>query len=303
MARWFLFFIFFFCISSFTSSHARDGSIAIYWGQYDKEGTLAQTCATGNYAFINIGFLNKFGNDRKPNLDLAGHCNTDDSNGCTSLNKDIKSCQAKGIKVILSIGGALGDYSLSSKEDARQVALYIFNNFLSGKSSSERPFGDAVLDGVDFDIELGDGDHYDDLARSLSSFGGSKGNKSKIILTAAPQCPFPDKFVGKALSAGVFDNVWVQFYNNPQCQFKSGGNKGFGDAWEQWTSDQINAKKIFLGLPASQEAAGSGFVEVEELTSEVLPLIKKSGKYGGVMLWSKFYDDQTGYSSAIKEDV
>ena len=179
MARWF-FFIFFFFIGSFTSSNAIDGSIAIYWGQDEEEGTLAQTCATGNYAFINIGFLNKFGNGRNPTLDLAGHCNTDDSNGCTSLNKDIKSCQAKGIKVILSIGGAIGDYSLSSKEDARQVALYIFNNFLSGKSS-ERPFGDAVLDGVDFDIELGDGDHYYDLARFLSSFSNSKGKKTKII--------------------------------------------------------------------------------------------------------------------------
>jgi chitinase len=35
----------------------------------------------------------------------------------------------------------------------------------------------------------------------------------------------------------------------------------------------------------------------------VLPLIKGSPKYGGVMLWSKFYDDQSGYRSAIKSYV
>ncbi|KAJ0970577.1 hypothetical protein J5N97_018536 [Dioscorea zingiberensis] len=287
---------FFFFIGSFTSSHGA-GSIAIYWGQDESEGTLAQTCATGNYEFINIAFLNTFGNGRNPKLNLAGHCDPD-AGGCTGLSKDINSCQAKDIKVILSIGGATGDYSLSSKEDARQVALFIFNNFLSGKSSS-RPFGDAVLDGVDFDIEQGNGAHYDDLARFLSSFS-SKGKK--VILTAAPQCPFPDAFMGIALNAGVFDNVWVQFYNNPQCQFKSGDARGFSDAWEQWTTE-IKTTKVFLGLPASQDAAGTGFVEAEELKSEVLPLIKKSEKYGGVMLWSKFYDDKTGYSSDIKKQV
>ncbi|KAG8375682.1 hypothetical protein BUALT_Bualt10G0125800 [Buddleja alternifolia] len=31
--------------------------------------------------------------------------------------------------------------------------------------------------------------------------------------------------------------------------------------------------------------------------------LKGSKKYGGVMLWSKYYDDQTGYSAAIKSHV
>ena len=30
------------------------GGIAIYWGQNGNEGTLAETCATGNYDFVNI---------------------------------------------------------------------------------------------------------------------------------------------------------------------------------------------------------------------------------------------------------
>jgi chitinase len=58
-----------------------------------------------------------------------------------------------------------------------------------------------------------------------------------------------------------------------------------------------------LGLPASPAAAGSGFIPVPDLTSNVLPSIKDSSKYGGVMLWSKYYDDQSGYSSSIKNDV
>ncbi|OAY85046.1 Acidic endochitinase SE2, partial [Ananas comosus] len=49
-------------------------------------------------------------------------------------------------------------------------------------------------------------------------------------------------------------------------------------AWKQCLS--ISARKIFVGLPAAPQAAGSGFVPAGDLTSQVLPIIKKSGKYG-----------------------
>ncbi|KAK9923393.1 hypothetical protein M0R45_031815 [Rubus argutus] len=273
------------------------GGIAIYWGQNGNEGTLAQTCASGNYQFVNIAFLSSFGNGRTPTINLAGHCDptTDE---CTKLSTDIKSCQAEGIKVILSIGGGAGSYSLASSDDAHQVAKYLWNNFLGGQSSS-RPLGDAVLDGVDFDIEGGTNQHWDDLARYLSGY--SKKGK-KVYLTAAPQCPFPDAWVGNALNTGLFDYVWVQFYNNPPCQYTSGDISNLEDAWKQWTS-AIPAHKIFLGLPAAPQAAGSGFIPAADLNSQVLPAIKNSAKYGGVMLWSKYYDDLDGYSASIKNDV
>jgi chitinase len=52
-------------------------------------------------------------------------------------------------------------------------------------------------------------------------------------------------------------------------------------------------------LPAATAAAGSGFIPADVLTSKILPVIKKSRKYGGVMLWSRFHDLQTGYSTSI----
>ncbi|KAL5572023.1 hypothetical protein UlMin_021620 [Ulmus minor] len=275
---------------------AEAGGIAIYWGQNGNEGTLAETCATGNYDFVNIAFLPTFGNGQTPMINLAGHCDPY-TNGCTKFSSDIKACQAKGVKVILSIGGGAGSYYLTSAEDARQVATYLWNNFLGGSSSS-RPLGDAILDGIDFDIEGGTNQHWDDLARYLSGY--SKKGK-KVYLTAAPQCPFPDAWVGGALKTGLFDYVWVQFYNNPPCQY-SGDITNLENAWKQWISD-IPATKFFLGLPAAPAAAGSGFIPVADLTSKVLPAIKGSSKYGGVMLWSKYYDDQTNYSYSIKSDV
>ncbi|KAF2318501.1 hypothetical protein GH714_008380 [Hevea brasiliensis] len=272
------------------------GGIGIYWGQNVIEGTLAETCATGNYEFVNIAFLPTFGNGTTPMINLAGHCDPY-SNGCTGLSSDIKSCQAKGIKVMLSIGGGFVNYHLTSVEDARHVATYLWNNFLRGESSS-RPLGPAVLDGIDFVIAGGTNQHWDDLARFLSAYS-RKGKK--VCLTAAPQCPFPDVWVGNALRTGLFDYVWVQFYNNPPCQCSSESITNLEEAWKQWTSS-IPANKIFLGLPAAPEAAIGGFIPATDLTSKVLVAIKGSAKYGGVTLWSRFYD-QVGYSKAIKGSV
>ena len=85
-----------------------------------------------------------------------------------------------------------------------------------------------------------------------------------------------------------------QFYNNPPCdQYTSGNVANLESAWKQWTS-AIPAHKIFLGLPAAPQAAGSGFIPASDLNSQVLPHIKNSAKYGGVMLWSKYYDDLDG---------
>lgn len=151
------------------------------------------------------------------------------------------------------------------------MATYLWNNFLGGTSSS-RPLGDAVLDGIDFDIGGGTIQHWDDLAKYLSEY--SKRDK-KVYLTAAPQCSFPDAWVGSALKTGLFDYVWVQFYNNPPCQYTSGSFGNLVDAWKQWTTD-IPATKIFLGLPAAPATAGSGFIPVADLTSKVLPAIKGS---------------------------
>ncbi|KAJ4828541.1 Acidic endochitinase [Turnera subulata] len=160
------------------------GGIAIYWGQNGNEGTLEETCATGNYEFVNIAFLATFGAGRNPMMNLAGHCDPY-SKGCTGLSSNITSCQARGIKVMLSIGGGAGSYSLESPDDARQVAAYLWNNFLGGQQSSFRPLGPAVLDGIDFDIEGGTGLYWDDLARlAFSIMFGS--NSTTTLLANTP---------------------------------------------------------------------------------------------------------------------
>ncbi|PHT73160.1 Acidic endochitinase [Capsicum annuum] len=77
-------------------------------GQNGNEGTLANTCATGNYDFVNITFLSTFGSDRNAMLNLSVHCDPYTPNGCVNVSSNVKSCQSKGIKVMLLIGGGTG---------------------------------------------------------------------------------------------------------------------------------------------------------------------------------------------------
>ncbi|XP_062074949.1 hevamine-A-like [Humulus lupulus] len=284
-------------VYSVLSQTSNAGDIAIYWGQASNEGTLLETCNSGRYKYVILSFLNKFGNGQTPELNLASHCNPA-SGGCRVASKGIKACQKKGIKVLLSIGGGIGKYTLTSRADAKKVADYLWNNFLGGKSNS-RPLGDAVLDGIDFDIELGNTQHYDDLAKAL------KAHSTKVKLSAAPQCPFPDRFVGEAIQAVSFDYVWIQFYNNGPCQYnaKTGSVKNLLESWDKWNKKLPNAKMIFMGLPAAKNAAGNGYIPPSVLKLRVLPTIKKYKRYGGVMLWNKFWDVQNKYSNAILGSV
>ncbi|KAL6845354.1 hypothetical protein ACP4OV_024849 [Aristida adscensionis] len=284
-----------------TAGITNAGNIAVYWGQNGNEGTLAAACSSGNYAYVIISFLSSFGNGQTPVLNLAGHCNPD-GGGCTGQSADIKACQSQGVKVLLSLGGSGGTYGLASTDDANSVASYLWNNFLGGSSPS-RPLGDAVLDGVDLDIENKMPAHYDDLANALARLG--QGGGKKVYLTAAPQCPFPDQSLGPALQAVRFDAVWIQFYNNRGCEYANGDVTSLKNAWSTWTSS-VQAGSFYLGLPASNAAAGSGYIQAGDLTGKVIPAIKGVGNYAGIMLWSRYYDVQnpTGvYSSQVKSGV
>ncbi|OMO67067.1 hypothetical protein COLO4_30240 [Corchorus olitorius] len=120
----------------------------------------------------------------------------------------------------------------------------------------------------------------------------------KVYLSAAPQCPFPDRYLGDALKTGLFDYIWVQFYNNGHCQYAPSNPKKLLISWNQWTTS-FKATKKFLGLPATKEAASTrtGYIPPWELISKILPMIKKSPNYGGIMLWNRYFD--SGYSAAI----
>jgi len=199
-------------------------------------------------------------------LTFAGHCDPY-SNGCTNISSDKKPCLAKGIKVMLYIGGGAGSYDLTSTEDA----TYLRNNFLGGQSSSH-PLGPAILDGIDFDIEGGTDQHRDDFSRSYTKQG------KRVYFTAAPPMPIPWCFDRKVVLTPFEFNYTTTLLASILgilIIMKMLGNNAF----------QVSLLKIFSRVyPAAPDAAGSDFIPVSNLSSKVLAAIKGSTRYGGVML-------------------
>ncbi|KAG0191281.1 suppressor of glycerol defect [Apophysomyces sp. BC1034] len=206
---------------------------------------------------------------------------------CSALAEDITYCQNLGKAITISLGGSTLGAGFKSSAEATQFAITLWDLFLGG-SSATRPFGEAILDGVDLDIENGGSDFYDDFLTELKS--KYKGATRKYYLTAAPQCVYPDAMLGGPLNSTGFDAVYVQFYNNP-CGVQTyvpgsatAWNFGLWDYWAQNYSPNKDVK-VYIGAPASNTAAGSGYISPDKLGQLAADMRKSYPSFGGVMLW------------------
>lgn len=234
--------------------------------------------------------------DNKPGLNLAGHCG-DTFDGfilrCPKIGEDIKECQKKGKAIILSIGGANGNYSLPDANAGSAFAQTVWDMFLGGNSTT-RPFGDAIIDGIDLDLEgkndtqiagfAGYTTFVDELRKKFPTPTNSTTQTRSYYITSAPQCPFPDASLNSTLNAAWFDMVFVQFYNNPNCA--PGLDFNFG-TWNNWaTKTSINkGVRVYLGVPGGEGAAGTGVLNPQQLESAI-NIAKTNPSFGGVMMWS-----------------
>ncbi|KAH6917558.1 class III chitinase [Coprinopsis sp. MPI-PUGE-AT-0042] len=283
--------------------NSRYDNVVVYWGQNSYgaghsdsanwQKRLSYYCNDNAIDVFPVAFLHVFfGPGGVPSINLANTCNPTDSGTfpgtqlpiCTSLESDIKTCQSKGKIVTLSLGGATGAVGFSSDSQASSFADTVWDLFLGG-SSSTRPFGNAVLDGVDLDIEGGTSAHY---AAFINRIRSRAGNGKKYYITAAPQCVYPDAALGGVLNEVAFDAVYVQFYNN-YCglqNFNSAANWNFGmwDYWARYLSVSKNTK-VYVGAPASQSAAGGGYVDASTLSRIATQMRRSFPSFGGVMMW------------------
>lgn len=211
--------------------------------------------------------------------------------------KDIPLCQSKYKKtILLSIGGATySEGGFSSESEAVTAAKNIWSIFgpESSSSSSPRPFGSAAVDGFDFDFEaaVSNMPAFGKQLRSLMDSDKASTGK-EWLLTAAPQCPYPDSADGPMLAGTVFfDIVWIQFYNN-YCgiqSYVSGSStqNSFNYAtWDNWAKTvSLNPDvKLMLGIPLNTGAAGAGYLTIDALTP-VIEYCKSFSSFAGVMGW------------------
>ncbi|OEL32018.1 Shikimate O-hydroxycinnamoyltransferase [Dichanthelium oligosanthes] len=246
------------------------GNMAVYWGRHKDEGTLREACDAG-YNTVLISFLTAFGHGTYT-LDLSGH-------PLAGVGDDIKHCQSKGVLVLLSIGGKGGEYWLPSSQSAADVADYLWNAFLAGsRAGVARPFGDARVDGVDFFIDQGATEHYDELARRL--YGYNKHYRGGgITLTATPRCTYPDQRLQGALATGLFNRIHVRMYGEEQqCYW------GEFSSWDKWAAAYPRSS-VFVGVVASPEADPNAYMFQKDLYYGILQFAEKVPNYGGIMIW------------------
>eukprot|EP00490_Sorites_sp_Unknown_P029620 CAMPEP_0114653686 /NCGR_PEP_ID=MMETSP0191-20121206/9946_1 /TAXON_ID=126664 /ORGANISM="Sorites sp." /LENGTH=175 /DNA_ID=CAMNT_0001868857 /DNA_START=220 /DNA_END=744 /DNA_ORIENTATION=+ len=155
-----------------------------------------------------------------PDLNFANHgnlCVTYPNcpfllNCTTTIGVDIQTCQNMGVNILLSLGGAVGSYGFTSDSQASSFADTIWNMFFEGTNNNGiRPFGNSVLDGVDLDIEGGSYIGYGTFVSKLRGYMNAS-NKKEYIITSAPQCVYPDAYMGpgsgKALSVSPKSFSW-----------------------------------------------------------------------------------------------
>lgn len=269
-------------------------NVAVYWGQASagSQESLATYCQSDDVDIVLLSFLYQY--PSSVGLNFASACTSTFSNGllhCSTIGEDIQTCQSLGKKVFLSLGGAAGSYGFSNDEEAETFATTLWNTFGEGSGKEERPFDDALIDGFDFDIENNNPTGYTALVKKLRNYFSS-GSKNYYI-SAAPQCFYPDSSIGELLSNGDVDFAFVQFYNN-YCNV----DKQFN--WDTWlnfaqTISPNSNIKLYLGLPGSATAAGSGYISDLETIKTTVQTISGSENFGGIMLW----DASQGFDNKV----
>lgn len=278
------------------------GKVAVYWGQASggSQKSLGDYC-TDDVDIVILSFLNNFPSPWT--LDFSSLCSEKFSDGvlhCSQIGSDIKKCQQKGKKVLLSLGGQNGKQGFSSDSEATDFAKTLWNAF-GGGSSEERPFDDAKIDGFDFDVENKQQTGYVALAKKLKDYYSQDSSK-KYYLSASPQCVYPDESVGDVLLHVPIDFAFIQFYNN-NCNL----DKSFNfDTWQKYAESAPNQDiELFIGLPGSLSAAGSGYVSTDVVKSTVQK-VSSDKNFAGISLWdasaatSNTGSQGTSYLSEIK---
>ncbi|KAK4237836.1 putative glycoside hydrolase, partial [Achaetomium macrosporum] len=301
-------------------------AVNVYWGSGPTSDRLRDYCDSTGFEYVTLGFVNSSpeqdpSGQRYAGTDFAAHCvaakyqnpdtgvNSKLLSQCGLISADIRYCQSKGKKVLLSIGGQWNppkaDYAISSPPEGEYFADFIwgaFGPYTSAWKDKPRPFDDFyegeeegqehfVFDGFDFDIEhkFDDQSGYVAMVRRLRALTNLDRSK-KYLITAAPECPLSDQWfkMKTIIETSEFDALFVQFYNNAVCE---GANNNFDD-WAAFLANTASKDaKIFIGLPGSLGAAGSGYLPPSQARA-LINRYKNKPAFGGVMVWDAYYGSE-----------
>lgn len=179
-------------------------------------------------------------------------------------------------------------------------------------AGNPRPFGDACVDGFDFDIEselsvvptvngTAITDYktrgYATMITQLKDTCFAQDSANSYYISGSPQCVLPDEHFSSVIDVAWFDFLFVQFYNTASCSARAGisymaGNGTDDISYSAWTqAASLNTDvMIYLGLAASETAASNASFYLTP--GEVKALVGRfsaSASFGGIMLWEATY--------------
>lgn len=278
-----------------------------YWQNFDNGATcLKLSDVPKEYNVICISFAEATKNpgeitfilDSKLSQALGGYTTAD-------FKADVITAHSKGQKVVLAIGGEVGNVIINNPDAAQ--------NFADSAHALMQQYG---FDGIDVDLEHGI--DVPNLANALHLLSQKAG--PSFILTMAPQTM--DIYTYDAtylkLAREVSDILTImntQYYN-------SGGMPGYGGAnYNQGTIGFLNSlattqlesglrpDQVGLGLPAVPRAAGGGYQDPANVAAAIESLVygtqaggftppKVYNNLRGAMTWSINWDATNDYKFA-----
>lgn len=306
-----------------------------YWHNFKNGASNGLKLADVNtgYDFLNVSFGETDATDRAVVTFVLD--NSIYANDAAFIN-DIKSCQARGQKVNLSLGGQNGIISVSSENDK--------NKFVNSVIAIIEKYG---FDGLDIDFEgtsaggtsssfINPGTNAQLMISAIREICNHFGDN--FILTMAPETAYVQFGINQgsapaylALIYGLRDKLTVlhvQLYNTGSSNDLYGNNANPGtadylvamcDMMLQGfpccgtTFPALAEDQVAIGIPACTGAAGSGIVSMDEAKKAMKYLItgvkssgmnyslKKSSGYPnfrGIMTWSVNWDATNNYSLA-----
>ncbi|KAK5164523.1 Chitinase 2 [Saxophila tyrrhenica] len=295
-------------------------NVVTYWGQGPNQDRLLATCQNPSYDIINIGFVNVFpdqGAGGWPGTNFGNACwgdvyenkgvNTSLLKTCPDIGPDVIECQQTyGKKIMLSIGGGYPvDYYIKNAKSGQKFADFLWAAFgpvSATKANIPRPWGDAGVDGFDFDIEnIMDpapqknyqSSGYAAMINKFKNVHFPTDTTKSYYISGAPQCPIPDSHLSDVLASAWFDFFHIQFYNTPQCSARAAiqnanGNGKNDISYDTWTTQKSKNPnvKMTIGLPGSKTAAiDPSYYLTPAEAQKLVTRFYSNKKFGGIMVW------------------
>lgn len=243
--------------------------------------------------------------------------------GDQAFINDVAFCQARGQKVLISLGGATGALTMNTDSDRK--------TFYDSACAIIDKYG---FDGIDIDLEnsilsVSSADTLTNMATPIQGYMNTvlhdmvKKYGSDFMVTMAPEHPYVQGgavawkgFYGGYLPLlnncrDILTFIHPQYYNNPINEYNGEywGCPTFGVSGYNVNSlvvlsellitgfetkvgffQGLRPDQVAFGVPASSAASGSGYLPLTDYAKALDTLIKKYPTFRGIMTWSINYD-------------